>query len=457
MAEEKPRVLVVRAEASDAPAFEETLARSGYETEVAPLGADGLAAVESFEPHVTVVDLRGGGPSDRFIENARLRREGMKVVGIAEPAETVDTRHDSFGTDSIVRADQTDTQLVPLVDRAAEQARSAERAENFRRRAEEVLSLARFDAIIGNHPSMQELLKRVAYVAGTRATILIHGESGTGKELIAAALHQNSKRRNGPFVRLNCSALAESLLESELFGHEKGAFSGAVTRREGRFLQADQGTLFLDEISEVPLPLQVKLLRFLQEREFERVGGNQTLRVDTRIVAASNRDLRALVEDGRFREDLYYRLAVVTLDVPPLRARPSDILLLADQFLRKAAQENEVDVVGFTDAARQALLDYPWPGNVRELQNVVEQAVVLTDRQTIDAHLIPASSRRAADGMRLMIPGATLEEIERYAICETLRAVDGSPTKAAKILGVSRRTIQYRLKEWGGQSRSSDD
>lgn len=346
------------------------------------------------------------------------------------------------------RANEAST-LVALRPRSSERARSHQRAEHFRRRAEEILSLASFDAIVGSHASMQDLLKRVAYVATTRATVLIQGESGTGKELIAAALHQNSKRRERPYVRLNCASLAESVLESELFGHEKGAFTGATTRREGRFKQADGGTLLLDEISEIPAAIQVKLLRFLQEREFERVGGNESLRVDVRVLAAANRDLKTLVRDGRFREDLYYRLAVVRLDVPPLRARPSDIIPLAQQFLKQAAKENEVEVTGFTRAAERALTNYPWPGNVRELQNAVEHAVILAESELVDEQQLPIQAHEKPSQWQPMIPGVTLAELERYAITETLRAVSGSPAKAAKLLGVSRRTIQYRMREYG--------
>jgi two-component system response regulator HydG len=357
--------------------------------------------------------------------------------------------------DTVVERSGEGAMLVPLLHRVSERARSHQRAEHFRRRAEEILSLATFDAIVGSHPSMQDLLKRVAYVASTRATVLIQGESGTGKELIAAALHRNSKRREGPYVRLNCASLAESVLESELFGHEKGAFTGAATRREGRFRQADGGTLLLDEISEIPASIQVKLLRFLQEREFERVGGNESLRVDVRVLASANRDLKGLVRGGRFREDLYYRLAVVRLDVPPLRARPSDIVPLAQQFLRRAAMENEVEVTGFTRAAERALMNYPWPGNVRELQNAVEHAVILAESELVDAEQLPIQAQDATSPPQLMIPGVTLAELERYAITETLKAVSGSPAKAAKLLGVSRRTIQYRMREYGLSAKAA--
>lgn len=343
----------------------------------------------------------------------------------------------------------------PLFSPGSDSSEVAREGEPYRRRAESVLSAARFDAIIGSHPATQALLKKVAQVAATRATVLICGESGTGKELIAAGIHQNSKRREGPLVRLNCAALAESVLESELFGHEKGAFTGANQRREGRFFQAHGGTLFLDEISEISPSVQVKLLRFLQEREFERVGGNQTLKVDVRVVAATNRNLKALIEDGRFREDLYYRLNVVRLDVPPLRARPSDILPLAEHFLERAALDNEVDVTGFSDAAQKALVAYPWPGNIRELQNAVEQAVVLCESELISAHELPIRIKHEThDPLRLIIPGATMAEIERFAIVETLKAVGGSTARAAEMLGISRRTVQYRVKEWGISSAS---
>ena len=258
-------------------------------------------------------------------------------------------------------------------------------------------------------------------------------------------------------VRLNCAALAESVLESELFGHEKGAFTGAMTRRRGRFEQADGGTLFLDELSEMPLSVQVKLLRFLQEREFERVGGNETITVNVRIVAATNRDLRVLVDDGKFREDLYFRLKVVVLDVPPLRARPSDIPLLADHFLRLYAEENGKRMHGFTPRARQALLAYPWPGNVRELQHAIEQAVVLCESELIGTDDLPIEPPEdEVQPLSLMVPGVTLAEVERYTIMRTLESVGGSPTRAAKILGISKRTVQYRMQEWGVSKRSHD-
>ncbi len=453
MTAEKPRVLLVRPNRGRGDRLIETLRAAGYETHVVAPVAESVGFIDAEHPEVTVVDLVDEPDAgSRFIAMARQRAGAEpSIIGVAEPepGSTIASDAVKAGADGVVELSTESTLLVPMVNRARDRAVSAARTEHFRKRAEEILSLAQFDAIVGSHPSMQELLKRVAYVANTRATVLIQGESGTGKELIAAALHQNSKRKEGPYVRLNCASLAESVLESELFGHEKGAFTGAATRREGRFKQADGGTLLLDEISEIPPSVQVKLLRFLQEKEFERVGGNESLRVDVRVLAATNRDLKALVQDGRFREDLYYRLAVVRLDVPPLRARPSDILPLAHQFLRRAAEENEVEVVGFTKEAERALLGYPWPGNVRELQNAVEHAVILAESELVDARQLPIQAPDAAQSLRLMVPGVTLAELERFAITETLKAVNGSPAKAAEILGVSRRTIQYRMREYG--------
>jgi len=311
--------------------------------------------------------------------------------------------------------------------------------------------------MVGDHPSMQRLFKLMAQVAKSRATILIHGETGTGKELVACAIHQHSPRVDRPFVRLNCASLAESLLESELFGHEKGSFTGALARRCGRFEQADGGTLFLDEVSEIPIALQVKLLRILQEKEFERVGGNETVHVDVRIVAATNRDLGELVKAGRFREDLYYRLNVVQLDVPPLRTRKSDIPLLATHFMLEHTRENGFLPKKFTDAALKALLLYSWPGNVRELENAIERAVVLSTTDVIDVENLPAlTGSSQSESIAVMVPGLTLAELERAAILQALEAAGGSTQTAAEMLGVSRRKIQYRLKEWGMESSEVD-
>jgi len=448
MTKTRGRILVVDDEANAREALAELLEDDGYETETAADGEKALAMLERFRPNVVLTDLKmpnldGIG----LIERGRPRAPAtafivMTAFGSIENAvEAIKMGAENYLTKPLDLA-----AVSALVDRAMEKSLLVSETVELRRRLDERFS---FDRILGVHPSMQRLLKTVAQVAASRATVLVHGESGTGKELIAAAIHQNSPRRSKPFVKLNCAALAETLLESELFGHERGAFTGATGRREGRFMKADGGTLFLDEVSEIPLAVQVKLLRFLQEREFERVGGNETLRVDVRVVAATNRVLEERVESGEFREDLFYRLNVVQLDVPPLRARRSDIPILAEHFLGKFAEENGRALEGFTDDALLALRLYPWPGNVRELENAIERAVVLTEGTRIEAVNLPSAQGQGdQQDLGVMIPGISLEELERMAIERTMDAVGGSTSKAAEILGISRRKIQYRLKEW---------
>jgi DNA-binding NtrC family response regulator len=454
------RVLIVDDEQHAKEALEDLLEDEGYTIASANDGQEALEMIESFEPEVVVTDLKMPR-MDGLELLARGKALDPHVAFVVMTAfGTIDTAVEAIkrGAENYLTKPLDLDALTALIERALEKARLSREAADLRSRLDRRLSLGK---IVGDHPRMQRLLKMVAQVAPSRATVLIHGESGTGKELIAAAIHHNSKRRNGPFVRLNCAALAATLLESELFGHERGAFTGATGRREGRFKQADGGTLFLDEVSEIPQPLQVKLLRFLQEREFERVGGNETLRVDVRIVAATNRNLKAMVEEGTFREDLFYRLNVVTLEVPPLRQRKSDIPLLAAAFLARFAEENEREIEGFKPEARTALLSYPWPGNVRELENAVERAVVLSTDPEIDAELLPQASTGGkdvgADELSLLIPGLTLAELERMAIERTLSAVDGSTAKAAEILGISRRKIQYRLKEWAAEGADEEE
>jgi two-component system response regulator HydG len=304
------------------------------------------------------------------------------------------------------------------------------------------------DGLIGASAAMQKVYRVARQVAGARATVLITGESGTGKGELARAVHVKSPRAKGPFVALHCASLAESLLESELFGHERGAFTGAEKRRIGRFEQANGGTLFLDEVGEIPAATQVKLLRVLQERTFERVGGNETVAVDVRLIAATNRDLAAAVHEGRFREDLYYRLNVVHIDMPPLRVRDTDVLLLANHFLRRFAADNKRSITGFSDQARAKIVAHRWPGNVRELENAIERAVVLCEGPLIEEEHLPIDVAPVAKGA-VRIPGATMAEIERYAILSTLEATNGSTTRAAEMLDISVRTIQYRLHEYG--------
>jgi two-component system response regulator HydG len=314
---------------------------------------------------------------------------------------------------------------------------------------------SRFDRgnLIGRSAAMTRLLETVALVAPSEATVLIDGESGTGKEMIAGAIHFNSARKNSPFVKINCAAITETLLESELFGHEKGSFTGADRRKEGKFRQAEGGSIFLDEVSEMSLPMQVKLLRVLQEREITRVGGEEVIKVDVRVIAATNRDLIKDMENGRFREDLYYRLNVVTLHVPYLRDRREDIPLLAQNFLKTFAQKNRKEIQGFTPQAMDRLLKYPWPGNVRELMNAVERGVVLARSEYLDIEELPSVLRNqqeenpsfaAAD-----LAEAPLDAVEKATILRTLDAAAGNKSEAARRLGITRRTLHKKLKSYG--------
>ncbi len=454
--EHTARVLVVESDAEIQADLRLQLAAMGHVVDTAADSTEALDMVERSMPDVVLVELDLEGIDGyEFLRQARALLPSACLIAIGESGST-DTavkamRH---GADRCLTRPIRPDALALVVERSLDKPILARGAMDARAEAADNLPTTRLDHIVGAHPTMQRLFNRMLQAAQSRSTVLIQGETGTGKELIAKAIHEHSLRSDGPLVRLNCAALAESVLESELFGHEKGAFTGAITRRSGRFEQAEGGTLFLDELSEMPLSVQVKLLRFLQEREFERVGGNETLRVNVRVVAATNRDLRTLVDDGTFREDLYFRLKVVVLDVPPIRARPSDIPLLADHFLRLYAEENGKRVHGFTPRARQALLEYPWPGNVRELQHAIEQAVVLCEKDLISTEdLAIGPPDREVEPLSLLVPGVTLAEVERYTIMRTLEAVNGSPTKAAKILGVSKRTIQYRLHEWGISKR----
>jgi DNA-binding NtrC family response regulator len=450
MPETRGRILIVDDEANARTALAELLAEEGYDTQTASDGRKALAVMETFDPDVVLTDLKMPGLDGLgLLERARALAPATAFV-VMTAFGSIDTAVDAIkkGAENYLTKPLDMNALSALVDRALEKSRLRRQTVRLQQQLDQRFS---FDSILGDHPSMQRVMKMVAQVAPSRATVLIHGESGTGKELIAAAIHHNSPRRNDPFVRLNCAALAETLLESELFGHERGSFTGATGRREGRFKQADSGTLFLDEVSEIPPSVQVKLLRFLQEREFERVGGNETLTVDVRIVAATNRDLRDLVRDGTFREDLYYRLNVVQIDVPPLRARRSDIPLLAHHFLRKYTTENHTTIDSFDEDAMRAIVSHPWPGNVRELENAVERAVVMCQGASIRVDDLPSvtGSESAAADLAMLVPGITMAELEKLVIIQTLEAVGGSTLKAAEVLGISRRKIQYRLKEWG--------
>ncbi|MCF7816641.1 MAG: sigma-54 dependent transcriptional regulator [Kiritimatiellales bacterium] len=304
--------------------------------------------------------------------------------------------------------------------------------------------------IIGRSGPMQEVFDMIRQVASSRATVLIQGESGTGKELVAKAIHQLGSRTKGPFVAVHCAALSQNLLESELFGHEKGAFTGAMERRIGRFEKADGGSLFLDEISEIDASVQVKILRALEERQIERVGGDTPVDVDTRLIAAANRDLKGMVEKGEFREDLFYRLYVVVITLPPLRDRQDDVLLLLSHYLAVFNAENGKQIEGFTPAAVDVLSAYGWPGNIRELRNLVERMVVLSRGKLLDVKDIPVQVREQASGGEIKIDAdLTVDEMEKRMIVQALEKTGGNRTKAAEKLGMSRRTLHRKLNEYG--------
>ncbi len=306
--------------------------------------------------------------------------------------------------------------------------------------------------IVAHSPKMQEVLATVERVAPTNSTVLLGGETGVGKDLIARAIHQKSRRASGPFIKINSTAIPENLLESELFGYEKGAFTGATASKPGKFELADKGTLFLDEIGDVPLAIQVKLLRVLQEREFERLGGTRTVKVDVRLVAATNRDLRAALEEGTFREDLYYRLNVVPIDIAPLRERKEDVPDLVRLFISRFSAESSKPIAGITPDAMQILVNYHWPGNVRELQNILERACALAKGTTLEASDIHIDVRpaRAADSVNHFLPeGMTLEQWEDEMIHEALKRANGNKSQAARLLGLSRNALRYRLSKIG--------
>ncbi len=450
------RILIVDDEANARAALSEILRDDGYATETAADGFKALGKLEEFIPDVILTDLKMPGLDGiAFMDKARAAAPGavfvvMTAFGTIQSAVAAVKK----GAENYLTKPLDFEALAAVIERAMEKARLLQETRQLRDRLRERNA---FGHIVTSDPKMKELLELVEQVGPSRASVLITGESGTGKELIAEAIHAASPRAKKPFVRLHCAALAESLLESELFGHERGAFTGAVARREGRFKQADGGTLFLDEIAEIPGGTQVKLLRFLQEREFERVGGNETLKVDVRIIAATNRNLAAEIAKGAFREDLYYRLNVVTVDLPPLRDRKGDVSGLATFFLRRYAAENGRTIDGFSDDALARLSAYSWPGNVRELENVIERAVVLCNESRVEVkHLPPTLVPQAERGGPPPVPGSTIQDLEKYAILRTLEACGGSTSKAAMILGVSTRKIQYKLHEYGTPESGGD-
>jgi DNA-binding NtrC family response regulator len=419
------------------------LREEGHRVEEARNGKEGLSKLSEGEFDLIITDLRMPG-----ISGLDFMREGKKER--PEPRWIIITAFGSIGnaveamkagaSDYLTKPFKSPDELRHVIRRVLREAEAERRismlSEELGRQFPPVEMI-----FLGDR--MQQVYRLVKEVAPTPATVLINGPSGTGKELVARVIHQLSPRREKPFVAVHCAALAETLLESELFGHERGAFTGATTARKGRFELADGGTLFLDEIGEFPSAVQVKLLRVLQEREFERVGGTKPLSVDVRVISATNKDLKREVSSGGFREDLFYRLNVFPISLPPLAARPEAILPLADYFAQKFGDAFGKKPVGFTQEARSALLKYGWPGNIRELQNIIERAVILASRE-IDADQLNVESSKndeaTADGL--------LQKVEKETIQKVLSEVGGNRKKAALALGISLRTLQYRIKEF---------
>jgi DNA-binding NtrC family response regulator len=450
----KARILVVEDEDKLRRVLELQLRSAGFEVDLAGSAEEALKQADRADLIVTDLRLPGMSGLDLL---AAIRRQNTRTPIITMTAfGTVETAVEAMkmgAFDFLMKPfslDHLTTVVKKALDVRALQDENRQLKEELGRRYE-------FDNIIGRSPAMQEIFATIARVAPTRATVLLAGESGVGKDLIARAIHFHSPRCERPFVKINCSALPENLMESELFGYEKGAFTGANTTKPGKFEQADTGTVFLDEIGDVPPSVQVKLLRILQEREFERLGSNKTRHIDVRVIAATNADLRAALEQGTFREDLYYRLNVVPLNIPPLRERKEDIPFLAEEFVKRLAPANGSAVQSITDAAIQRLMGYHWPGNVRELENVIERSLVLCSGTVLDADDIrldtsPRARRPEQSGSYSLPEGMTLDEFEQAIIRDALERAQGNKSQAARILGLTRNALRYRLKQMGIES-----
>ncbi len=450
---ESLRILVVDDESAQRELIGGFLKKQGHEVLTAASGAEALARLREARVDLVLSDYKMPGMSGLDL----LR--GVKAVNPEIPfilvtaygtVETAVQAMKEGAADYLTKPLDLD-ELLLRMGRVSQQVRLQTAVRDLQAH---LVERHRLEGIIGESGRMQEVLALVKRVAPSDATVLIRGESGTGKELIARAIHFNSSRSAGPLVTLNCAALPEQLLESELFGHERGAFTGAVAQRKGRFELADGGSIFLDEIGDLSPALQAKLLRVLQERRFERLGGTHTLTVNVRILAATHRDLEQALKDGAFRDDLYYRLNVVTIQIPPLRERREDIPPLLDHFLGKFAAKNRREVSGLTAAARDALLRYDYPGNVRELENLVERAVLLCRGGVIDLEDLPVAARpgersaAAAPEEPRSLPDL-VDSIERQAIRAALLRHDGVQTRAAQELGISERVLRYKMKKLG--------
>jgi DNA-binding NtrC family response regulator len=466
----KPSVLIIDDEPLMRLSVMDALKAVGYEVKAAGTGDQGIDAINKDSFGIVITDLRLPGADGLQVLQASKQRSSWTEVIVITAHGSVETAVEAMrrGAYDYITKPFSMEELLLIVERASKVL--ALRQENLILR-EELEGRFNFEGIVGKNERMQEVLEKVKLVSPTDSTILIIGESGTGKELVANAIHRNSHRRDHALIKVSCAALPETLLEAELFGHEKGAFTGALRQRRGRFELAHKGTLFLDEIGEVSPLVQVKLLRVLQERQFERVGGNETIEVDVRLVCATQKDLKKEVAQGRFREDLYYRLHVVPIVLPPLRERRDDILVIAEHILQICSGRMRKTLKGFSQEARELLLRYSWPGNVRELENTIERAVALSRHsEEIQAWDLcgfascPFSGGKPQEGCGFCSEGlagapspsramGTLttarEEFERHYILETLERAQGSKTVAARILGLSRKSLWEKCKRYG--------
>ncbi|MDF2875168.1 MAG: atoC 3 [Sporomusa sp.] len=450
-------VMVVDDEDSVRKLLSAVLKREGYQVVCAESGDEALSKFKTFQPDLVIMDIRMPNIDGitAFKEMRQLSQNVTVILMTAYAAVETAVEAIKLGAFDYVIKPFDIEEVKLLTNRAIQLQKMTEKIYVLN---QHLIDSYRLDKIITNSPKMQELCRNINKIAQSNASVLITGESGTGKELIANTIHYNSKRNSGPFIKINCGALPEGLLDSELFGHEKGAFTGAIMRRSGRFEQADHGTLFLDEIGEISPNLQVKLLRVLQEREFERVGGNTTIKTDIRVLAATNRNLQEMVKQGTFRQDLYYRLNVVSLAAPPLRERWEDIELLAGYFLQKFTAENEKAILGFDPDVLRLLENYNWPGNVRELANIIERAVIMSTGSRIFPEDLPDNLRYSNESDLISSfgfekpEGKTLKEMIKKVECmlirEALQRNQGNKVKTAKELGVSRRSILYKIQEY---------
>jgi len=444
-------ILVIDDNEEHASATAEALQKVGYKCRIATSGKEGLKIIEAGEIDIVITDLIMHDIDGLQILKTTKERLPEAEVILITGYGTVETAVDAMqkGAATYLLKPININHLRAEVNKLVEKQGLVRNNKELHKQLDEKYGLS---GIIGNSPKMQKVLNIVNQISGTTATILITGESGTGKELISKIIHNNSLRKNNPLVVLNAAAIPESLLESELFGHEKGAFTGAMYQRKGKFEYANHSTLFLDEIGDMPLSTQVKLLRVIEDGVVTRVGSNESIEVDVRLLAATNQDLEKLINEGKFREDLYFRLNVVSVKLPPLRERLEDIPLLIDAFLREFSQTHNKKVSIISPEARKILYKYPWPGNVRELKNCIESMVVVSTKNAIDVedipdHILQRSSETST--VPSLVAGITIEEAERELIKSTLVTVGGNREEAAKMLGIGERTLYRKLDRYG--------